>query len=78
MDNRRLILLMVFSFSLIMLWDAWQRQNDAKIGASGLLLLRRQQRRVQPLGRVPTPTLPSSAGGAAGATSRSTGDSKPR
>lgn len=27
MDNRRLILLLVFSFSLIMLWDAWQRQS---------------------------------------------------
>ncbi len=28
MDNRRLILLLVFSFSLIMLWDAWQKQNQ--------------------------------------------------
>ena len=26
MDNRRLILLLVFSFSLVMLWDAWQKQ----------------------------------------------------
>ncbi|MEY4592477.1 MAG: preprotein translocase subunit [Pseudomonadota bacterium] len=25
MDNRRLILLVIFSFSLFMLWDAWQR-----------------------------------------------------
>ncbi len=30
MDNRRLILLLVFSFSLIMLWDAWQRQSLPK------------------------------------------------
>jgi YidC/Oxa1 family membrane protein insertase len=30
MDNRRLMLLLVFSFSLIMLWDAWQRQNMPK------------------------------------------------
>ena len=30
MDNRRLILLMVFSFSLIMLWDAWQKHNLPK------------------------------------------------
>jgi YidC/Oxa1 family membrane protein insertase len=30
MDNRRLILLLVFSFSLIMLWDAWQRQGLPK------------------------------------------------
>ena len=27
MDNRRLILLLIFSFSLVMLWDAWQRQH---------------------------------------------------
>jgi YidC/Oxa1 family membrane protein insertase len=30
MDNRRLILLLVFSFSLIMLWDAWQKQGQPK------------------------------------------------
>jgi len=27
MDNRRLILFLVFSFSLVMLWDGWQKQN---------------------------------------------------
>jgi YidC/Oxa1 family membrane protein insertase len=27
MDNRRLILLLVFSFAVIMLWEAWQKQN---------------------------------------------------
>ena len=30
MDNRRLILLLVFSFSLVMLWDGWQRQGQPK------------------------------------------------
>ncbi len=30
MDNRRLILFLVFSFSLIMLWDGWQKQNHPK------------------------------------------------
>ena len=30
MDNRRLILLLVFSFSLLMLWDAWQKQGQIK------------------------------------------------
>jgi YidC/Oxa1 family membrane protein insertase len=30
MDNRRLILLMIFSFSLVMLWEAWQKQNAPK------------------------------------------------
>jgi YidC/Oxa1 family membrane protein insertase len=30
MDNRRLILLLVFSFSLIMLWEGWQGRNAPK------------------------------------------------
>ena len=30
MDNRRLILLVIFSFSLVMLWDAWQKYNLPK------------------------------------------------
>lgn len=30
MDNRRLILLLAFSFSLVMLWDAWQQYNHPK------------------------------------------------
>ena len=57
MDNRRLILLMVFSFSLIMLWDGWQRQNQPKVApaassapAAGAAS-----------GAVPTPTLPAAA-----------------
>lgn len=28
MDSQRLILLMIFTFSLVMLWDGWQRQNQ--------------------------------------------------
>ena len=28
MDNRRLILFVVFTFSLLMLWDAWQKQGQ--------------------------------------------------
>ncbi|MBN9697337.1 MAG: membrane protein insertase YidC [Zoogloea sp.] len=28
MDNRRLILLLVFSFSLVMLWDGWQKHKQ--------------------------------------------------
>jgi len=30
MDNRRLILLLVFSFSLLMLWEAWQKRGEPK------------------------------------------------
>lgn len=31
MDNQRLVLLLVFSFSLIMLWEAWQKQGQPKL-----------------------------------------------
>jgi YidC/Oxa1 family membrane protein insertase len=31
MDNRRLILLLVFCFSLVMLWDAWQKYSQPKV-----------------------------------------------
>ena len=34
MDNRRLILLLVFSFSLVMLWDGWQKHNQPKVAAT--------------------------------------------
>lgn len=34
MDNRRLILLLVFSFSLVMLWDAWQKQGQPQAGVA--------------------------------------------
>ena len=33
MDTRRLILVFVFSFSLVMLWDAWQRYNNPPVPA---------------------------------------------
>ncbi|MBS0368055.1 MAG: membrane protein insertase YidC [Proteobacteria bacterium] len=58
MDNRRLILLLVFSFSLVMLWDGWQKHNQSKVppvaaagsgAASG----------------VPTPTAAAAPGAAA-------------
>ena len=33
MDNKRLILLCIFSFSLMMLWDAWQKYNQPPVSA---------------------------------------------
>ena len=33
MDNRRLILLLVFSFSLVMLWEGWQKHTNPKVEA---------------------------------------------
>ena len=64
MDNRRLILLLVFSFSLIMLWDAWQRQSLPKpataTAAAG-------SSTAAPAGVVPTPTVPVAGAGPVGA-----------
>ena len=55
MDNRRLILLLVFSFSLIMLWDAWQKQGLPKGAAPATTATAPA---AGPAGAVPTPTLP--------------------
>jgi YidC/Oxa1 family membrane protein insertase len=61
MDNRRLILLLVFSFSLIMLWDAWQRQGMPKSPVSAAAPAAATGVAV-PAGTVPTPTLAAAAG----------------
>ncbi|MFT3848498.1 MAG: membrane protein insertase YidC [Propionivibrio sp.] len=34
MDTRRLILVFVFSFSLVMLWEAWQKHNNPQVPAA--------------------------------------------
>jgi YidC/Oxa1 family membrane protein insertase len=60
MDNRRLILLLVFSFSLIMLWDAWQKQNQPKLATAGSVTAAGV---VAPSAAVPVPNV-SVAGGA--------------
>ena len=60
MDNRRLILLLVFSFSLIMLWDAWQKQSQPRQAAA----TRTTAAAGAPAGSVPTPTLPPAGSGA--------------
>jgi YidC/Oxa1 family membrane protein insertase len=56
MDNRRLILLLVFSFSLVMLWDGWQKQHQPKVAASAA---------ANSTAGVPTPTPSATAGSAA-------------
>jgi YidC/Oxa1 family membrane protein insertase len=63
MDNRRLILLLVFSFSLIMLWDAWQRQGLPKSAAT-----KASPSAAAPAGAVPTPTAPVAVSAAVPAT----------
>ena len=54
MDNKRLILLLVFSFSLIMLWDAWQRQALPK---PSVPVATSSSTAVGSTGAVPTSTL---------------------
>ena len=63
MDNRRLILLLVFSFSLIMLWDAWQRQSLPKAAATTAT-----SPTAVSAGSVPTPTVPTASAGSVPAT----------
>ncbi len=50
MDSRRLVLLLVFTFSLMMLWDAWQKQSQPKPAVSNAPA-------APSAAAVPTPTL---------------------
>ena len=52
MDNQRLILLLVFSFSVVMLWDAWQKQGQLP---PGLTAITAQQGAAGPGAAIPTP-----------------------
>ena len=67
MDNRRLILLCIFFFSLVMLWDAWQKYNspkDVTPMASSPSSSSVPAAPVPPTG-VPAPVAPAGAGPAA-------------
>ncbi len=57
MDNRRLILLLVFSFSLVMLWDGWQKHNKRPVPAVAAT--------ANSAAGVPTPTPGAAAAGTA-------------
>jgi YidC/Oxa1 family membrane protein insertase len=52
MDTQRLILFVIFSFSILMLWDAWQREQRPLAPAQ------QAQSPAQPAG-VPTPSAPA-------------------
>ena len=58
MDTRRLILFFIFSFSLVMLWDAWQKQQ-AKLNAPA-------QTASQGAGKTPILGTPASPAGVPG------------
>lgn len=55
MDNRRLILLLIFSFSLVMLWDSWQKYNQPKVAAQTVATTTGAK---DPSVPVPSPTSP--------------------
>lgn len=55
MDNKRLILLLVFSFSLVMLWDAWQKYNQPPVSPQ-------VQAAVPASTSLPTPTQQAKSG----------------
>ncbi|GIK24788.1 MAG: membrane protein insertase YidC [Rhodocyclales bacterium] len=59
MDNQRLILLLVFIFSLFMLWDGWQRQIQPAAVATTAQSVQQTAPLVQ--GAAPTPSTPLSA-----------------
>ncbi len=59
MDNQRLILLLVFIFSLFMLWDGWQRQIQPTAVATTAQSVQQTAPLVQ--GAAPTPSTPLSA-----------------
>lgn len=59
MDNQRLILLLVFIFSLFMLWDGWQRQIQPTAVATTAQSVQQAAPLVQ--GAAPTPSTPLSA-----------------
>lgn len=61
MDNRRLILLLVFSFSLIMLWDGWQKHNKPPVVAAPTTA------GTATVGAVPAPVVPTAGTTAAAA-----------
>jgi YidC/Oxa1 family membrane protein insertase len=54
MDTQRIILFVIFSFSILMLWDAWQKEQRPPIPAQ------QTQAPAQPAG-VPTPSAPPPA-----------------
>ena len=51
MDTRRLILFVIFSFSIMMLWDAWQRKNAPIVDAQ-----QQTEQQSQQQSQLPTPS----------------------
>lgn len=61
MENRRLMLLLVFSFSLIMLWDAWHKQNQPQPDTTTANTLQKQAEAHVPVPSASRKDAPSGA-----------------
>ncbi|MEX1074653.1 MAG: membrane protein insertase YidC, partial [Burkholderiales bacterium] len=61
MDTQRLILFFIFSFSLLLLWDAWQKEQQPKSAPAPA---------VQSAPGVPTPAKPLVPAPSPGATAK--------
>ena len=56
MDTQRLILFFVFSFSLLLLWDSWQKEHRPPVAASA-----QGAQQGAPQATVPSPSVPTQA-----------------
>lgn len=65
-DNHRLILFLVFTFSLVMLWEAWQRQNATPTAQAPAVQSTAQT--AVPTGAAPLAGMPETVPGSAPAT----------
>ncbi len=64
MDNRRLLMLAIFGFSLLMLWDSWQKQHQVPAPSATVAGVAQSSASAVP---VPTASSPAAAVPAAGA-----------
>lgn len=67
MDIQRLIAFVVFSFSALLLWDAWQKHNAPKVPAQPPAIAGVPATGSSPTAAVPAPTVPLASPGAPGA-----------
>ena len=72
MDNQRLILLLIFTFSLVMLWDAWQRQHQPQPSAEPA-----KAQQAAPTPTTPTPSVTAGVSSVPGAAPATTPVSSP-
>jgi YidC/Oxa1 family membrane protein insertase len=79
MDTQRLILLLIFSFSVLMLWDAWQRENaPPKPAATAAQSTAPEAAPPQPAATPPGASTPPPVAGTPGVVPGSAAEGAPR